>query len=884
MELIEVINTKIENLQTNSDAYAELLKGNELFDNSQCISLYHSKDNFEFIINDKYEDRVVSLNLDGEDVVPVIDKQQNEWNRYSFASLLQLKSDLEVLNGVEKLTHKQYTREGMIDRVLRERKDKALKAYSKNDYTIEWADNIYGDHILTNEKGKKYKIFLRDFDKETGYSDSEDSKYNKLGTTKHIMYAFHKLKEDRNLYNRLDKRFPFVEIYLDPLNEYRISWNYPEKLPEEARKLIRQYFGLKKYIPNDQVATFVGFTEQAVEIKQIKIRPEVYEKIERECNMHLLHTLAKSQSPDLSFLNIKPFPYQEEGITFATFRKACIIADEMGLGKTLQAIAAAVAKKQIFDFQKTLIVCPASLKEQWQSEIKKFTGLSAHILDGTPEERTKQYKSKDHFFYIVNYEAVRRDYKSIANSEFDFLILDEAQRVKNFETKTFFAIKKIVPKHVLAITGTPIENRLIDIYSIMQILDPAYLGPLWEFSYKHCLFDIDRPNKINGYYNLKALKRKLEDIVIRREKRRLLDQLPGIQQKDVPVVLTMDQASYHASYASALSKILNKKFLTPADMQRIQMNLLMMRMVCNSTYLVDGETNVSPKLVELERILIDKLDVKNSDRKIIIFSEWVKCHKLIGQVLRRLNIGFAELNGGVPVKKRGALIRKFENDKNCKVFLSTEAGGAGLNLQVADTLINFELPWNPAKKNQRIGRIDRLGQKNANLTIINLITLRSIEAKIAAGLVVKQNLFEGVLDEHSDHDIVDFSEKGRSQFLKEIEEMANEFDRSDLDDIEEPLADEQEEVQDDNIQMDLFEEKQGDSKPASVASQENDEKTSNSESSVQSKQMEDVMNNGLDFLSGLFKMATGKDVGLEGKKMEIDEKTGEVTIKFKLPV
>jgi SNF2 family DNA or RNA helicase len=168
-------------------------------------------------------------------------------------------------------------------------------------------------------------------------------------------------------------------------------------------------------------------------------------------------------------------------------------------------------------------------------------------------------------------------------------------------------------------------------------------------------------------------------------------------------------------------------------MQREQQLLTGMRMVCDSTYLVDEATNDSPKLEELKYILLDKLDLANLNRKVIIFSEWVKVHKLIGKMLLENKIGFTELNGSVPVKKRGELIRQFEENTDCKVFLSTEAGGSGLNLQVADILINFEVPWNPAKKNQRIGRIDRLGQKSNKLTIYNLITLNSIEQRIAEG-------------------------------------------------------------------------------------------------------------------------------------------------------
>ena len=138
----------------------------------------------------------------------------------------------------------------------------------------------------------------------------------------------------------------------------------------------------------------------------------------------------------------------------------------MGLGKTIQAIAAAIFKKQIFDFKKTLIICPASIKAQWKKEIERFSGEKAIIIQGTPEQREEQYCDKEHYFMIVNYETVLRDSWAINKSGIDFLILDEAQRVKNYETKTAAAVKRLHPKHVLIITGTPIENRLIDIYSI----------------------------------------------------------------------------------------------------------------------------------------------------------------------------------------------------------------------------------------------------------------------------------------------------------------------------------------------------------------------------------------------------------------------------------
>jgi SNF2 family DNA or RNA helicase len=200
------------------------------------------------------------------------------------------------------------------------------------------------------------------------------------------------------------------------------------------------------------------------------------------------------------------------------------------------------------------------------------------------------------------------------------------------------------------ITGTPIENKLINLFSIVNILDPHFLGPLWEFSYQHCLFDPEKPNKINGYYDLQNLNKKLESILIRREKRNVIDQLPNVQQINVPVELSDMQREYHSECAMGIGKIIRKKFLIPYDLKRLQLLLSSMRMVCDSTYLIDEETNESPKLEELKNILFEQLDLRNTNRKVIIFSEWVKAHKLIGRILRDNNIGFAELNGKISVK------------------------------------------------------------------------------------------------------------------------------------------------------------------------------------------------------------------------------------------
>ncbi len=868
--MIDLFKEKLREVKAEMPT-PDFRKGNALYVQGQCQVLSQSGVFFEMLVEDEEEEsgeKVVRITTDEELVNYAHGKKTVPWDSTGVAALMQAIEEYERTEPRPIAEGRAYTREGMIKRVMEERRERAAKA----DYHITFADNIHGEHTLYNERGVKYKITLRDFENETGYIDNPDLKTNKLGTTKHLMYAFAKIKENPERMAAMDQHYPFIEIYCDPLNDYRITRHYPHPIKDDVKILIDKYFGDSKCIKDGEEKEFLHFISATRDNEQVVVRPEVEEKVKRAWDEELLRMVREKEPPDFTQFPVKLFPYQEEGVRFATYRQGAIIADEMGLGKTIQAICTAVIKKQLFGFKRTLIVCPASLKEQWKNEIEKFSAEKAVVAEGFPEERAAIYSTTQAYFVIVNYETVLRDLNAINRMEPDFVVLDEAQRIKNFTTITARHIKKIKRKHALVITGTPIENKLIDLYSIVDFVDPYFLSPLWEFSQQHCYFDTNSQMKITGYYNLRELHERMKAILIRREKRAVLQDLPELTEMNVPVAFDTEQASMHANFANGVARILSKKFITPYDQQRLMLLLNNMRMVCDSTFLIDKETNFSPKLHELRYILCDKLEVKEKATKIIIFSEWVTMLSLISKMLREEGIGHVMLSGKVSVKNRGKLVEKFEQDPDCKIFLSSEAGGSGLNLQVADTVINFELPWNPAKKNQRIGRIDRLGQRSKNLTVINLITKGSFEVKIASGLVLKQNLFEGVLNENEDLDFVDFSASGRSQFLQQIEEVINGF--TDIPAETDETIEEAEPPEE--LSLDIVVEEQD----TEITEEENVPERTQHEELVQ---MEKVMGQGLDFLSGMIKMATGKDVGLEGNKIEVDKTTGEVTMKFKLP-
>ncbi|MGM0454415.1 MAG: DEAD/DEAH box helicase, partial [Thermodesulfobacteriota bacterium] len=492
-------------------------------------------------------------------------------------------------------------------------------------------------------------------------------------------------------------------------------------------------------------------------------------------------------------------------------------------------------------------------------------------------------------------------------------------------TKTADAVKSLPRKHAMVLTGTPLENKLEDVYSIIQFLDPDRLSPLWAFAADHFMLSRKKKGKILGYRNLDKLYADLQSIVIRRKKHDVLDQLPHELVNNYFIDLTADQRQIHAGYAQYLLPLMNKKYLTPMDLRRIQELLLKMRQVCNSTYLIDRNTQISPKLKELESILSDLAG--QDGRKIVIFSEWTTMTYLIARHLSNAGIDFVEMSGKVPVKRRQDLIDEFTNNPDCRVFLSTDAGGTGLNLQAADCVINFELPWNPAKMNQRIGRVSRIGQESGTVNVINLIAKDSIEERIYAGIQLKTDLFQGVFDGTTD--MVEFSREKRTEMLNQLREMMQEEP--------EPVVSEQadaEEIPEDTphyLNPEVFRDKESPfaydaeetgaggeadiSGDMTMASETSDARDSNRRGKAGGdgaadatddggaaatddggaaavfaqqppEKMEAVLNQGMSFIGGLLEMATGQKIDTaasEDKMVKIDKETGEVTMKFKLP-
>jgi len=468
------------------------------------------------------------------------------------------------------------------------------------------------------------------------------------------------------------------------------------------------------------------------------------------------------------------YTYQRQGALFALNAGRCLIGDDMGLGKTVQALAAAELMAKLFNIQKVLIVSPTSLKYQWKTEIDKFSGRPVEVIEGLNHQRKQLYR-RGSFYKLINYELVFRDIDRIREWAPDLIILDEAQRIKNWKTRTAQYVKQLESTFAIVLTGTPIENRIEELHSIMEFIDRHHFGPLYRFVHFHRI--MDEGGKVIGYRDLQSIRGSLKNVMIRRKKEEVLRQLPERTDKNFFVPMTHEQRIIHDENYEIVAKLVAKwrryKFLCEADQRRLQIALNYMRMAADNTYLVDKKTVHGPKIDELEVIL--KEIVIEGGEKVVIFSQWLRMAELVEQVLKRNSIGYVHLNGSVPSKQRKGLMSRFREDPECKVFLSTDAGGVGLNLQSGSVVINMDIPWNPAVLEQRIGRVHRLGQ-HKNVRAINFITKSSIEERILDLLKFKKSLFAGALDKDG-KDIVMVGESQLKKFMQSVETMTENLEK-----------------------------------------------------------------------------------------------------------
>jgi len=627
--------------------------------------------------------------------------------------------------------------------------------------------------VSSADTDSSYIVEIIDISASLYYCTSPDFLTNGLGTCKHTeAVLFYLKKRFARLFKEAQANGPLSASLIIKNDELHLHGTGVVTIPRKLRLCVNPDGSLKANCSAEKLIA----TAREYEADGIRISSQVDQWLEQRSIHSERHQLRRDyeqrvhsgEYPQHETL-LPLFPYQREGMLHLAFTERAMVADEMGLGKTIQGIAAAALLHRMGQAKRCLIVAPASLKSEWEEQIAKFTELTCEVVYGSRSQRCAIYKDPSAFFTVVNYEQVRSDSLDInAALSPDIVILDEAQRIKNWTSLTAQAIKRLQSRYAFVLTGTPIENRIDELYSIVEFLDPQIFGALFRFNREFYILD-DEKGKPAGYKNLDKLREKVLPILLRRRKADVETELPDRSDENRFVSMSEGQKSEYSSKQDIVRRLVytaKKRPLTKEETLRLLGNLGMMRMLCDTQFILDKETRESPKLDELSDILDQAL--LDPTTKIIIFSEWVGMLELIRDLLIDQKIGYAWHTGSVPQKKRRVEIQAFKEDPDCRIFLSSESGGAGLNLQNASIVINCDLPWNPAKLEQRIARAWRKGQKRP-VQVINLIAQNTIEHAMLGTLATKQELADGVLDGIGDLSEIQLKPGGQS-FLSRLEQ------------------------------------------------------------------------------------------------------------------
>jgi SNF2 family DNA or RNA helicase len=423
--------------------------------------------------------------------------------------------------------------------------------------------------------------------------------------------------------------------------------------------------------------------------------------------------------------------YQETGVRWMSmlshYNLGGILADDMGLGKTVQAITFILSnlKKD----ESVLITAPASLTYNWASEFEKFTDeIDFVVIDGNKADRTKEIQ-ENHQIYITSYGSFLKDFEDYQDKKLNYLLLDEAQVVKNYSSKTNKSLSALNVEHTFALSGTPLENRIEEIWAIFQVVMPGFLPKREKF------------NKMEP----SVISRLIQPFIMRRKKEDVLEELPDKMEITVYNQLADDQKVIYLAQLELMQKQVLEMDNAALSRSRIEIlaGITRLRQICNTPALfMDDYKGSSGKLERLRELLAQ---IKDSGHRPLIFSQFTKVFPYIEKLMEEQEMTAYKLTGSTPIKDRLSMVQAFNAGSRDAFLVSLKAGGVGLNLTSADVVILVDLWWNPAVEEQAIARAHRMGQKNT-VEVIRLITQGTIEEKIMEIQERKKDLIANVLE------------------------------------------------------------------------------------------------------------------------------------------
>ena len=588
--------------------------------------------------------------------------------------------------------------------------------------------------VFTSEKLKNMNIIKESHITST-FSIGKDNVMNftfDLGeiSNKELTNIFASLKQKKKYFklksgNLLDLRDENIKQLESLTNDMNLSNKEIENANGEIPKYRALYFDSLKKNKYNIIKTnnlFDKFIDNFKAYKNIDIKFRSDEKILRD--------------------------YQKVGVKWLYNIHKCdfggILADEMGLGKSLQTLCFIRRILESDKKAKVLIVTPTSLCYNWEKEIEKFTpDISYHIFTETRNKRRDIIENIDSNIYITSYGLLREDIDYYKKIEFSVFIIDEAQNIKNPTTGITKAVKSIKAKTRIALTGTPIENSLLELWSIFDFIMPGFFGSMREFNDKYGIKEIETDQEKQKLNNLN---RQISPFILRRKKKDVVRDLPDKIENNIYIDLTLEQKELYAALVEKtrqeMDDLIGSEGFQKSRFKILELLTRLRQMCIDPSIIYDNYKGESAKIDEAIKVIKEVID---NGHKILLFSSFRTALNIVEKRLTKENINYYLIDGSVSSKKRMELVEKFNQD-DTKIFLiMLKAGGTGLNLTGADVVIHLDLWWNPQVENQATDRAHRIGQKNT-VEVIKLITKGTIEEKILELQQKKKVLSDSVIE------------------------------------------------------------------------------------------------------------------------------------------
>ena len=624
----------------------------------------------------------------------------------------------------------------------------------RNVELFEKLEEIIGNFAISNPTLTK-NTYILNYEGLSKLSEIIDKKYsdkvkihleNKIKNARSINVEVEVKKASNNF---LDVNFEIegikpqdVEIVTEAIKkEKKFITLSSGELVKIANKSMEELLGIVDSIGNIKIGKNRISKVKALQLAQISknIKNDL-EKLDEF--RELFHKIKNRKEVEPKNVKVSLFPYQKLGFNWLKnmydIGFGGILADDMGLGKTLQTIS---LLNEVYQENKDflgLIIVPSSLLYNWKEEIIKFTGITPTLVEGVASNRKKIIANEKNGFLITTYQALRNDIEEYKNRNFDIVVLDEAQNIKTTTSQIKKAVMKINSKVNFALTGTPVENNILELWSIFDFVIPGYLDSLSKFkkTYKEAIVN-PNSSKIN---NLREI---IAPFLLRRTKKEVLTELPEKMESNVFVTLSSEQKQLYLSYVKQAKKEMKKFDKNENNRIKILAILTKLRQICNSPALFKEDYSGEVAKIEVLKDLMP--DITENGHRLLIFSQFVGTLKEIEKELTNMGIEYFYIDGNVKSKERVEICNRFNDGERQVVLISLKAGGTGLNLVGADVVIHYDPWWNIAVENQASDRAYRIGQKKS-VQVIKLVTEGTIEEKIIKIQEKKRQLSENLLE------------------------------------------------------------------------------------------------------------------------------------------